>query len=73
MGGGKLVKAIQRFYMSSRAYVGMGGRVSYCCPVNVAVRQGCVMSSWLLNLSMDGVAMEEKGRTLGRGIELVNE
>ena len=30
-------------------------------PVNVGLRQGCVMSPWLFNVYMDGVVREVKG------------
>ena len=36
-------------------------------PVNVGLRQGCVMSSWLFNVYMDGVVREVNVRVLGKG------
>ena len=44
--GGKLLKAVQIFYLDSRTYVRVGNGVSEWFPVNVGLRQGCVMSSW---------------------------
>ena len=38
-------------------------------PVNVGLRQGCVMSSWLFNVYMDGVDREVNARVLGKGLE----
>ena len=33
----------------------LGNDVSEWFPVNVGLRQGCVMSPWLFNVYMDGV------------------
>ena len=52
--GGKLLKAVQSFYVDSRACVQVGNDVSEWFPVNVGLRQGCV-SLWLFNVYMDGV------------------
>ena len=38
--GGKLLKAVQSFYIDSRACVRVGNNVSECFPVNVGLRQG---------------------------------
>ena len=40
----KLLKAVQSFYVDSRACVRVGNDVSEWFPVNVGLRQGCVMS-----------------------------
>ena len=53
--GGKLLKAVQSFYVASRACVRVGNDVSEWFLVNVGLRQGCVMSPWLFNVYMDGV------------------
>ena len=42
-------------------------------PVSVGVRQGCVMSPWLLNLYMDWVVRELQTRSLGIGTQLVGD
>ena len=34
-------------------------------PFNVGLRQGCVMSTWLFNVYMDGVFREVNVRVLG--------
>ena len=47
---GKLLKAVQSFYVDGRASVREGINVSEWFPVNVRVRQGCVMSSSLFNI-----------------------
>ena len=45
--GEKLLKAMQSFYVDSRARVQVGMDVSEWFPANVRLRQGCVMSPWL--------------------------
>ena len=41
-------------------------------PVNVGLRQGCVMSPWLLNVYMDDVVREVNVRVLRKGLELLS-
>ena len=41
-------------------------------PVNVGLRQGCVMSRWLFNVYMDDVVREVNVRVLGKGLELLS-
>ena len=64
---GKLLNAMQSFYVDSRACVRVGNDVSEWCPVNVRLRQGCVTSPWLFNVNMDGVVREVSVRVLGKG------
>ena len=52
---GNLLKAVQSFYIDSRTCVRVGMDVSEYFPVNVGLRQGCVMSPWLFNVCIDGV------------------
>ena len=54
--GGKLLKAVQSFYVDSWACVRVGNDVSEWFPVNVGLTQRCVMSPWLFNVYMDGVS-----------------
>ena len=63
--GGKFLKAVQSFYVDSRAWVGVGNDVSEWFPVNVGLRQGCVMSPWLFHIYMDGVVRDVNVRVLG--------
>ena len=70
--GGKLLKAVQSFYVNSWACVGVGNDVSEWFPVNVELRRGCVMSPWLFNVCMDGVVREVNARVLGKGLELLS-
>ena len=37
-------------------------------PVNVGMKQDCVMSPWLFNVNMDGVIREVNTRVLGKGL-----
>ena len=41
-------------------------------PINVGLRQDCVMSTWLFNVYMDGVVREVNVRVLGTGLELLS-
>ncbi len=51
---GQLLKEIQAFYREANACVRVGGKFSESIAVEVSVRQGCVVSPWLLNIFMDG-------------------
>ena len=70
--GAKLLKAVQSFYIDSRVCVWVGNDVSEWFPVNVGLRQGCVMSPWLFNVFMNGVDREMNVRVLGKGLELLS-
>ena len=70
--GRKLLKPVQSFYVDSRVCVRVGNYVSEWFPVNVGLRQGCVMSSWLFNVYKDGVVREVNVRVLGKGLELLS-
>ena len=68
--GGKIFEAVQIFYIDSRACVRVGNDVSEWFPVNVGLRQGCVMSPCLFNEYMDTVVREVNVRAPGKGLEL---
>ena len=70
--GGKLLKAVQSFYIDSKACIRVGNDVSEWFKVNVGLRQVCVMSPWLFNVYMDGVVREVNVRVLGKGLELLS-
>ena len=70
--GGKLLKAVQSFYVESTACVRVGNDVSEWFPINVRLRQGCVMSPWLFNVYKDGVVRKVNVRVLGKGLELLS-
>ncbi|XP_068242402.1 uncharacterized protein [Palaemon carinicauda] len=71
--GGKLLQAVRSFYIGSKPCVRIGNEVSECFPVRVVLRQGCVMSPWLLNFFVDGMVREVNARVLGRGLKLMDE
>ena len=68
----KLLTAVQCFYIDSTACVRMGNDMSEWFPVNIGLNQGCVMSSWLFSVYMDGVVREVNVRVLGKGLELLS-
>ena len=70
--GGKLLEAVQSFYVDSRACVRVGNDVSDWFPVNVGLRQSCVMSPCFFNVYMDGVVREVNVRVLEKGLELLS-
>ena len=70
--GGKLLKAVQSFYVDSKVCVRVGNDASEWFPVNVELRQVCVMSAWLFNVYIDGVVREVNVRVLGKGLELLS-
>ena len=70
--GGKLWKAVQSFYVDGRVRAWIGNDMNEWFPVNVGLKQGCVMSPWLFDVYMDGVVRDVNVRVLGKGLELVN-
>ena len=68
--GRKLLKTVNSFYVDSRACVKVGVDSSEWFAVNVGLRQGCLMSQWLLNVDVDGVVCKVNARVLGRGLEM---
>ena len=47
--GGRLLEAVKSFYRGSTAKVRVNGNCRESFEVAVVLRQGCVMSPWLLN------------------------
>ena len=72
--GGKLSKSMKSFYVDRRrrACARVGMDVSEWLPVNIGLRQGCVMSPWLFNVFMDGVVRKVNARVLWKGLELLS-
>ena len=66
------MKAGPSFYVNSGACVWVGNDVSKGFPVNVGLRQCCVMSPWLFNVYMDGVVREVNVNVLWKGFELLS-
>ena len=66
----KLLKEIKSFYTGSKACVRINGKTSEWFEVKGGLKQGCVMSTWLFNIYMDGV-MKEVIETIGNvGVEM---
>ena len=63
---------MKSLYVGSKACVRVGNKVSEWFPVRVGPRQGCVMSSRMFNLYIDGLVIEVNARVLGRGLKLVD-
>ena len=53
--GEKLLKAVNSFYVDSRAFVQVRNDASEWCPINAGLRHGCVMSPCLFEGYMVGV------------------
>ena len=58
-------------YVVSRACIRVGVNVWERFPVNIRLRQGCVMSLCLFNMHMDGVVREVNVRVHVRGLTLL--
>ena len=39
--------------------------------VDIGLRQGCVISSWIFNMRMDGDVREKKNRVNRRGLKMI--
>ena len=70
--GSRLQKIVGSFYVNSRACVRVGNNVSEWFPVRVGLRQGCVMSSCLFNIYIDGMVREIHAGMLASGLSLEN-
>ena len=67
-----MLKTVLSFYIDSRAPVLVGNDVSESFPVNLGLRQSCLMSPWLFNVYMDTVVQEVNVWVLGKGLELLS-
>ena len=63
---------MESFHIDSRVCVRVGKNVSEWFPVDIGVRQSCVMSPWLFNFYLDGVVRKVNVRVVGRGLELLS-
>ena len=50
----------------------VGNDESQWFPVNVGLRQDCIMSPWLFTVYMDGVVRAVNVRVIGKGLELLS-
>ena len=64
-----MLQSSAKFLCDCRACVRVGNDVSEWFPINVGLRQSCVMSPWLFNVHMDGVVREVNVWVLGKGLE----
>ena len=72
-GGGNLHKAVQSFFSESRVCVKGDSGMGEWFAVEVLQRLGCMMSPWLFNMYMDGVAREVNTRVNNRGVEMIGQ
>ena len=61
----------KKFFCESRAFARGESGVSEWFDVTVCLRQGCVISSWLFNMYIDGVIKEVNARAQGRGVQFL--
>lgn len=69
--GENLFEAFQSSSAGSRAYVGVGGKLSACFTVTVVSEQGCVRSPRLFNLYLDVVVWEVNASVMCRSLQLL--
>ena len=69
--GGQLLNGMKAFYERASACVKVDGETGESFEIKVGVRQGCVMSLWLLNIYTDDVVREMKAKIgPGKGAKL---
>ena len=67
------MSGIKSMYVDSSACVRVKGGESERFKIDSGVRQGCIMSSWLFNVYMDGVIKEVKMDMERRGMRFLEE
>ena len=67
---GRVLLGIMSFYDEGRVCVSVGNMVGDSYVVKKGLRQGCVMSPWMINMFMDGVVKEEYSRVNGMGVKM---
>ena len=70
---GQLLKVVQSLYEKSEACVRVCREEGEWHKVGVGLRQGCVMSPWLLNLFMDAAMKEVREKAGDVGVTLQDE
>ena len=70
---GQLLKVVQSLYEKSEAYVRVCREGGEWFGIGVALRPGCVMSLWLLNLFMDAAMKEVRESAGDVGVTLQDE
>ena len=70
--GGKPLSGIKSMYVDSSACVRVKGE-SKQFRIDCWVRQGCILSPWLLNVYMDGVVKEVKMGMVRKGVSFLED
>ena len=70
--GGKLLQAVQSFYIDSWACVRVGNDMSKWFPVNLGLKEGCVLPPLLFNVYMDGEVRDVNVTVLGKWLKLLS-
>ena len=70
---GKFLSGIKSMYVDSSAYGRINGSVSKEFRIGSEVRQGYIMSPWLLNVYMNRVMKEVKMRIGRRGVSFLED
>ena len=71
--GGKLLSGIKGMYVDSSACVRVKGDECERFRVDSVMREGCIMSTWLFNVYMDGVMKEVKMEIGRRGASFLED
>ena len=66
--GGKLLNGVKSMYVKGLPCVRVKGGNSECFRINSGVKQGFIMSDWLLSVYMDAVMKEVKMKMGRRGV-----
>ena len=67
------MSGIKSMYVDSSAYLRVKWGESECFRIDSGVRQGCIMSPWLLNVYMGVVIKEVKMRLRRMGVRFLEE
>ena len=71
--GSRLVSGIKSMYVDSSVCVRIKGVESEQFRIESGVRQGCIMSSWLFNVYMDGLLKQVKMGMGRRGVRFLED
>ena len=70
---GKLLRGIESMYVDGSACVIVKGGEREWFRIDSGMRQGCIMSSWLFNVYMDGIVKEVKMRMERRRVSFMED
>ena len=71
--GGKFLSGTKRIHVGSSACFRVKGGESERLRIDSGVRQGCIMSSWLFIVYIDGVMKEVKMGMERRGVSFMED